>query len=393
MTKELKDKQNELGMEQEFDLRNYGDSSYFYHEEEAVSIRIVGWEGDLYTNCFASELQDLRLPKDYIKVYINLHKLDPCVVERVDNSRYKLHYVTCSGCLPTSKVVTGFKRLFIDYDCKNPNGYPATNAERQYTYDISLLMLPWFEQQYGFANPTIGMSGNGTHHLYLLPENWVNIPEYKARYKSILKAAQGHFNRSFPEAVKKGVTLDAGTYLPTQWMKFWCTEVHSVRKYTKEDFNFDYEEDFNKFMLGKTKYEELKFESDDPDKERIPSFCFIIQLGAWSLTKKESDLINKLTVKRHHYVRPIRRICKENYPVEAILDKHNLAYNDPVYDPGSDCTLWKLADGCVFNHNHKDASIIYRNGMPRPKYKCFHQSCSEHGWVDFLISVGGYDHE
>lgn len=44
--------------------------------------------------------------------------------------------------------------------------------------------------------------------------------------------------------------------------------------------------------------------------------------------------------------------------------------------------MYKLIDGCVFDRNHKDASVIIRrDGMIC--YNCFHDSCSNYHWNDF----------
>lgn len=50
--------------------------------------------------------------------------------------------------------------------------------------------------------------------------------------------------------------------------------------------------------------------------------------------------------------------------------------------------MYKLVDGCVFNRNHKDASVIIRDDGPG--YHCFHESCSNKHWSDFRAE---FDHE
>lgn len=47
--------------------------------------------------------------------------------------------------------------------------------------------------------------------------------------------------------------------------------------------------------------------------------------------------------------------------------------------------MYKLVDGCVFDRNHKDASVIIRTDGTIC-YNCFHDSCSNRHWSDFRFS-------
>ena len=46
------------------------------------------------------------------------------------------------------------------------------------------------------------------------------------------------------------------------------------------------------------------------------------------------------------------------------------------------CIMYKLLDGCIFDRNHKDASVIIRPDGSFG-YNCFHDSCSNMHWSDF----------
>ena len=44
--------------------------------------------------------------------------------------------------------------------------------------------------------------------------------------------------------------------------------------------------------------------------------------------------------------------------------------------------MYKLTDGCIFDRNHKDASVIIRTDG-KICYHCFHDSCSNNHWSEF----------
>ena len=51
--------------------------------------------------------------------------------------------------------------------------------------------------------------------------------------------------------------------------------------------------------------------------------------------------------------------------------------------------IYKLTDGCIFDRNHKDASVIIRTDGTIC-YNCFHDSCSNRHWSDFRFSFEPY---
>ena len=44
--------------------------------------------------------------------------------------------------------------------------------------------------------------------------------------------------------------------------------------------------------------------------------------------------------------------------------------------------VYKLIDGCIFDRNHKDASVIIMTDG-KICYNCFHNSCADKHWSDF----------
>lgn len=44
--------------------------------------------------------------------------------------------------------------------------------------------------------------------------------------------------------------------------------------------------------------------------------------------------------------------------------------------------MYRLVDGCIFDRNHKDASVLIRSDG-KICYNCFHDSCTGKHWQDF----------
>ena len=59
--------------------------------------------------------------------------------------------------------------------------------------------------------------------------------------------------------------------------------------------------------------------------------------------------------------------CNESFEREALYDGN---------------IMYKLTDGCIFDRNHKDASVIIRTDG-KICYNCFHDSCSNNHWNEF----------
>ena len=51
--------------------------------------------------------------------------------------------------------------------------------------------------------------------------------------------------------------------------------------------------------------------------------------------------------------------------------------------------IYKLTDGCIFDRNHKDASVIIQTDGTIC-YNCFHDSCSNKHWSDFRFTYEPY---
>lgn len=383
-----------------FDLLNKDDCCFFFEPDEVICVWIVGWVNNLYGYFTrGSFLHNFRMPKEYVKAYVNMHKLDRCVLDWAEPHR--LHYVK-GGMLPTNKVVTHLKYFQLDLDVDSD--LPSSGSEIERAYEQCLTMIQWCEDNYHLRNPTKCMSGNGIHLLFRAPGDWVNDAKHQFWYKSFQKAAEKYFIENFPDnktivldkqkgIVRHKVKLDPQVSRSTTWMKLWHSKVHTVREYTMDDLGFIDGDKFRAFMFNKVKYEELSFNSDDPDQDRVPRECHIIKLGSNHLEEKESYEINRIFMEKHKYVKPSWRPSKGDFPVEKALDQLGVGYEEPEYSQIYDSSLWKLTDGCPFNPKHKDAAIIYRSGMPVPIFKCFHNSCSNYSWVYFKIILGDNDEE
>jgi len=284
-------------------------------------------------------------------IYFTLQVIDPRLIGRAFN-RLKPATLTTSD-----HNVLNYRWLPIDIDPVRPAGISSSDKELQLAMTMREKVLQHCMAELGLPQPLTGMSGNGAHILFMLPD-------IKANDQS----------RSFVE----------------------CFLQHLAEKFNTDQVNIDTTV-FNSGRIWKL-YGTTARKGDPvpagPHREARPHRTSYIDSEIDGIKAIDRTVLAKL------YKMVIPEKPSQNtgntrntgnggkLDVAKYLDHYGIPYKIKSNSRG---TLYCL-DHCVFDSDHNgNESAIIQQESGRLLYQCFHASCKGRKWADARQIISGGD--
>lgn len=238
----------------------------------------------------------------------------------------------------------GYQWLLIDTDPVRSTGVSATDAEKQQARLVSRSVWAYLKKL-GFSDPVVADSGNGFHLLYSIR----GTLEDKSTLERFLKVIDMWFSN---ESVK----IDTAVFNPSRVTKLYGTVAHKGAN-TQE----------------RPHRPSSIIVAPNP---LLPTAISLIERVASEYTKQEYS---------HGGPRSNAPLDAENF-----LTSHGVKIRKKTPIAGG---IKLVLEECPFDHSHKapdSAVFVWDDG--RLGFKCFHNSCSDHGWHDLreLLDPGAY---
>jgi len=142
-------------------------------------------------------------------IYFTLQRIDPRLIGRAFN-RLKPTRVTTSD-----NNVTVYHWLPVDLDPVRPSGISSSDKELAAAMELREIVASWIVSNLNFPRPIKGMSGNGGHLLFKLPDMPSN-DETTFFIKNTLNGLAEHFDNNV-------VTIDTTVFNPARIWKLYGT--------------------------------------------------------------------------------------------------------------------------------------------------------------------------
>ncbi len=232
------------------------------------------------------------------------------------------------------------RSILIDCDPVRPTGIPSNEEELDAAEKKASQVKEWLEQ-YEFPPPMIGMSGNGYHLRYA-----VNLElSDKPLVKELLEMLASQFDDSV-------VKIDCTVYNPGRVAKLYGT--------------FSCKGDDADGRVNR-----LSRIVECPERQEVTREQIQAVINELRLT---SETANNNTYTDNHGLNHV--------DIKRFLDHRKLQYRD---DEKGKYVLKQ----CVFDpsHNHGEVAV-FKNANGSLGYHCFHNSCADKKWPEFVEIVG-----
>jgi len=173
---------------------------------EYVRGTVSGYFDDHHAFCEAVQLADNAA---HGGIYFTLQLIDPRLIGRSYN-RLKPTDLTTSD-----NNVLAYRWLPVDLDPVRPSGISSSNTELAEALKLRNVVAEWTMKELAFPNPIRGMSGNGGHLLFRLPDLPANEGN-RAFLKNTLEMLAARFNTD-------KVHVDTTTHNPARIWKLYGT--------------------------------------------------------------------------------------------------------------------------------------------------------------------------
>jgi len=197
----------------------------FVHDGEVVEVRMPkvygkspAWPGDFARGTVSGYFDDHELFCRAVKladkashdgIYFTLQVIDPRLIGRAFN-RLKPTDLTTSD-----QNVLAYRWFPVDIDPIRPAGISASDSELAEAIKLREAVAQWVMEKLRFSAPIKGMSGNGGHLLYRLPDMAAN----KETSKFVADTLNGLAKRFNSDKV----TIDTGVFNPARIWKLYGT--------------------------------------------------------------------------------------------------------------------------------------------------------------------------
>ncbi|MBP7341355.1 MAG: hypothetical protein KA957_03470, partial [Syntrophaceae bacterium] len=316
-------------------------------------------------------------------VYFTANPVHPALLARAANR------LTCpSDGEITNDLHTACLRWFlVDLDApmldgaRRPKGISASNEEMQLCMARAEEVARYLEGEHGFARALRGMSGNGYHLNYRLPD-LPNDDEHRFLIRDAMAALAEKFGP---------VTIDVSVVNPSRIWKFYGTTArkgdstadrpHRVaylypnQPAVLDDIPSTDIETFRKFA-SRTAAAESATHADGSARQDQPPPAQASQPPAPSpvakTTRMKPNELGPLDMEKYLSHFGVKHSVKE--------------ITHSKYGPATAYVL----NQCLFNADHTDgeaAIIVPHNGAF--KYQCFHASCKGKTWKDAKSTISG----
>lgn len=281
--------------------------------------------------------------------YVTLNPTRPDIRSRADN-RIEL----CAKNTTKDNEISSIRNLLIDADPNRPKGVPATAEERALA-GTKVASVRKFLDGRGFPVPLMGMSNNGWHLVYAINLD-LDCTSTSALVKRLLKILQWKFGDDH-------VKIDTSVHNAAR-----LTKVYGLLHYSGDD------------VVPRSN--QISYIDEHP--ERKPIGNSLVQLVDDLTAEYEASCAKKPSPKTIRMPRSVALQAKVN--VQHVLDRCGIGY---VTD-GHKFVL----DQCVFDSDHNKGEVaVFENNDGSTAYHCFHDSCQQYHWRDFVAKIGNLKSE
>jgi len=269
-------------------------------------------------------------------IYTTLHAVNPDCLYR---SRNRLREAKRKDTTTSDHHITHFLGFPIDLDAERVSGISASQAELDQACEKAKKIAEVFEE---LEIPFIkALSGNG-YHILILIEAFENNEKNAARFKNLGDRVAAHFG------------TDTSIYNPSRIWKLYGT---IARKGDNTE-----ERPHRRAQIWLP--DEIQRITFNDLEERLNSRLPAVEPPPKQEKKRQT-------------------IGKQDITLEEWLNEHNVEYQKKKQSNGT----IKYTMDCPFNSDHKapDAAVI--DTGKGWAFKCFHDSCQQHGWSDFKAKV------
>lgn len=264
--------------------------------------------------------------------YITLNELNPACYDRSQRGRFEKN----SKATTSDNDVIGYQWLMVDLDPRRPTG-TSSDDEQIEKAKSKCNKLYTFLKNFGFEEPVIGFSGNGTHLLYAVNLN--NSEENKKLLKKSLEV----LNMLFAD---EDIDVDMKNFNPSRVCKLYGTSAQKGSNTEERPHRMSY-------------------------LVKIPE---VIKPTDISYLKKLCELVPK-EEKPQQY----NNYSPKEFDLDEWLSKYGLRYRKTGYSDGAKYIL----DCCPFDSNHKGKdACIFQSRTGAIGFHCFHNSCADKTWKD-----------
>ncbi len=357
----------------------------FFRPGEVVELRALGcggknnaWEGfarhDTGVFGYCNNAKDFvrsaealdRLAEPPYGIYFTINPPKPAVMARAHN---RLVAVNKKRPCTSDKEIRKVRWLPIDIDVSNavrPTGVSSSAEELKLTRLAGIEIVKFLSEKMGFPDPIKGMSGNGHHVIYRIPEM---VPEEaKPLLKKCLAALQD-------QLTVEHVEVDQKVFNPSRIWKLYGTTAR------KGDHTND------------RPHRQSRLFKDAPKSfDEVPEVPLNKLIALAELAHKDDQSKASHSLPAKSPVNHIEKSYSRNFG-KVLLGQYLTAYGVNYRVEQKNGSDWYfLDDGCPFDPQHKgkDAAII-QNQDGKITYYCFHNSCHGLTWKDVRQVISGND--
>lgn len=310
--------------------------------------------------------------KNGTAVYFTLNPVKPACLSRANN-RLKI-YDKATDKQTTDDNIKCIRWLMIDLDPARTDGVkgiPTTKQELGNAKDLGKQITDWLTQQHGFPRPFAGMSGNGYHIFYRLPD--MDNTAETAKKSGVIHNAILAIQKQFPNPL---VDIDTGVYKAGQLGRVYGTVNRKGDSTADRPHRLTY-------LLKNVPASLAGVEIVDIKKiqalaHQISDATILPPAPLPSTLLQQAGNVKRL-------MNQLGQLKVDEYLAHYAIEIHDIKHD-------GDRTMYRLKQ-CVFNPEHQNgnAAISTTPGPPYITYHCFHTSCQGHKWEDARRVISGTD--
>jgi len=278
------------------------------------------------------------------QVYCTLNPTIPSVYARAGN-----HIQPNVRNTTKDEEIQRIRSILIDCDPVRPAGIPSSDTELEAAEKKMRQVKEWLDQ-HGFPPPLVGMSGNGYHLRYAVDLETADSP----LVKDFLIALAHRFDDDT-------VTIDRTVFNPSRICKLYGT-------FTRKGDDVPEDNRFNRMsrLIACPNRQEVS-------REHIQAVIDEVR----PVTVASAEMVNA----------PVSQSWTDNtgagrVNVTKFLERRGIGYRDEGNGK-------YVLSQCVFDPSHNRGEVaVFQNTGGSLAYHCFHNSCAEKGWREFVTVVG-----
>lgn len=302
---------------------------------DLVEVRVLGQRNySGYYRSVDNVIRDLRtLREEKCQVYFTPNRLNDGCYSRDQRE----HLVMKPKATTSDNDIVWRDWLLVDIDPKRPTDVSSSEAERNAAHETARKVFRGLKSA-GFPAPVVCMSGNGWHLVYKV--DMPNDNRTLETVKGFMKILQDTYGGGV-------IDIDQKVVNAARICKLYGTE---ARKGT-----------------------------NSPERPwRMSKIVYVPNTIKTLPAELLEAYVAQYTIKEEHPVRS----QSAPFSLQDFIDRHHIKVtSQKTMTDGR--VVYNLAE-CPFDSSHKDGDACLMS-MPSGAvaFKCFHNSCSGHGWSDF----------